>query len=73
MIVTVHVKPRARKNELAWLDADTAKASVSAAAERGKANEAVIGLLADHFKIAPTRISIVRGATVRIKQLYIPV
>lgn len=73
MIVTVHVKPGARKNELVWLDDTTAKASVTAAPEKGKANEAVVDLLSEHYNIAKSRVQLVRGATTRIKQLSIDV
>lgn len=71
MIVTVHVKPGARKNELIWLDDTTAKASVTAAPEKGKANEAVVELLAEHYGVAKSRVRLVRGATTRIKQLSV--
>ncbi len=73
MILTVHVKPGARKNELTWLDDTTAKASVTAAPEKGKANEAVIDLVAEHYQLAKSRVRLVRGATTRIKQLSIDV
>ncbi len=36
---------------------------VTAVPEDGKANEAMIRLLAKHFNVAPSRLSIVRGHT----------
>ena len=73
MILTAHVKPNARVNAItAWLDDTTAKISVTAAAEKGKANEAVIRLLAEHYGVPPSAIRLVRGATTRMKQLEIP-
>lgn len=73
MIVTVHVKPSARKNEIIWLDKTTAKASVTAVPEKGKANEAVVDLVADNLGISKSRVKLVRGATTRMKQLSIDV
>jgi len=73
VILTAHVKPNARTNGItAWLDETTVKISVTAAAEKGKANEAVIRVLAEHFQVPPTSIRLVRGATTRMKQFEIP-
>ena len=73
MILTVHVKPRAKKNAIvAWLDETTLKISVTAAPERGKANDAVIKVLAEAFHVAPSTIEIVRGATTTMKQVRVP-
>lgn len=71
MIITVHVKPRARENSIEWLDGETAKISVTAPAEKGKANEAVIEVLSKDLKIAKSLIEIVRGKTTRMKQIEI--
>ncbi|OGL95618.1 hypothetical protein A2348_01870 [Candidatus Uhrbacteria bacterium RIFOXYB12_FULL_58_10] len=73
MIVTIHAKPGARKNEIVWLDENTAKASVTAPPERGKANEAIIGLVAEHYNVSKSCVRLVRGATTRVKQLSIDV
>ncbi len=73
MIITVHIKPSARKNEIVWLDETTAKISVTAAPEKGRANEAMIEILASSLKIAKSRLQIVRGATTRLKQVCIDV
>ncbi len=71
MIITVHVKPRARKNAIEWIDDETAKISVTAIAEKGKANDAVIEVLSDDLGVAKSLIEIVRGKTTRIKQVEI--
>lgn len=73
MIITVHVKPRSRENKIEWLDKETAKISVTAAAEKGKANEAVIEVLSEDLKVAKSLIGIVRGKTTRIKQVSIQI
>lgn len=71
MIFTVHVKPHARENIIEWIDEETAKISVTAPADKGKANEAVIELLSKDLKIAKSLIEIVRGKTTRIKQIIV--
>ena len=72
MIITVHVKPRAKTNSIEWIDEETAKVSVTAAAEKGKANESVIGIVANELGIAKSFVEIVRGATTRMKHLSVP-
>lgn len=47
------------------------KISVTAAPERGKANEAVIALLAKEWGVAKSAISVVAGATGRRKLVEI--
>lgn len=72
MILTVHVKPRAKSDEvIEWLDSETVKVRVTAAPEKGRANEAVIKLLANELHITPSKIELIRGATTRMKQFRI--
>lgn len=68
MILTVHVKPNAKHESVEWMDEDTLKISVTVPPEKGKANKAVIELLAKELNIAKTTIELVRGGTTRIKQ-----
>lgn len=44
---------------------------VTAVPEDGKANEVMIRLLAKHFNVAPSRLSVVRGHTNRNKLVRI--
>jgi uncharacterized protein (TIGR00251 family) len=71
VIITVHVKPRSRKNSIEWIDDETAKISVTAIAEKGKANDAVMEVLSEDLGVAKSLIEIVRGKTTRIKQVEI--
>ena len=73
MIVTVHVKPNTRANSIVWLDESTAKVTVVAVPENGKATTAVADLLAKHYGIAKSRVTLVRGATTRMKQFSIEI
>ncbi len=72
MLLTVHVKPRAKRNAISsWLDADTVKVDVTAAPEAGKANEAVIDVLSEALNVSKSAITIVRGATSRMKHVRV--
>ncbi|HLD20920.1 MAG TPA: DUF167 domain-containing protein [Patescibacteria group bacterium] len=71
MILTVYVKPGARKESLEWIDEDTLKISVTAPPEKGKANKAVIEALAEELGVAKSTIELIRGGTARIKQFKI--
>ncbi|KKW31209.1 MAG: hypothetical protein UY76_C0064G0008 [Candidatus Uhrbacteria bacterium GW2011_GWA2_52_8d] len=71
MILTVYVKPGARKNSIEWIDEDTIKISVTAPPEKGKANHAVIKLLAEDLNLPKSQIEIVRGLTTKIKHVKV--
>lgn len=72
MLLTIHVTPNAKRNELQWLDKDTVKIKVAASATEGKANKALIDFLSEHFDLPRSQIRLVRGATARIKQVDVP-
>ncbi|TAK04163.1 DUF167 domain-containing protein [Patescibacteria group bacterium] len=73
MILTVHARPNARETKIvSWLDNTTIKVDLNAPPEKGKANEALLRLLADEFGVAPSRLNLVRGAGTRLKQVEIP-
>jgi uncharacterized protein len=63
----LRVSPGARRTELAGRYADGWKVRVTAAPERGRANEAVIGLLARRLGIDRTDVSLVSGHAARDK------
>jgi uncharacterized protein (TIGR00251 family) len=63
----LRVSPGARRTELAGRYADGWKVRVSAAPERGRANEAVIGLLARQLGINREAVSVVSGHAARDK------
>ncbi|MCK6418741.1 MAG: DUF167 domain-containing protein [Alphaproteobacteria bacterium] len=75
--ITVKLTPGARKNEITGWEADGAggrvlKVKVTAIAEKGKANQALIDLLAKEWKLPKSAITILRGQTGRVKQVQIP-
>ena len=69
-IFNVRVTPRARQNKVVE-NGDVLRVYTNAAPEKGKANAAVIELLAKHFGVAKSQIKIVRGDTTRDKFIEI--
>lgn len=69
--ITVCVRASARHNAVLETAPGEYQVSTSAAAERGKANEAVIALLAKHFSVSKSRVRIVFGKTAREKMVEV--
>ena len=66
MKIQIKVVPNARKESVIETDR-VLVVRVNKVPEKGKANEAVIKLLAKHFGVARSQVKIVRGATSRNK------
>ena len=64
---SVRVTPRARRNQVVGVTAGALKVSVTAPPEDGRANAAVIEVLADWLGIKRRQIEILSGATNRNK------
>jgi uncharacterized protein (TIGR00251 family) len=78
MRLIVHLTPKASHNKIdGWgLDAENQRilrVRVTAIPEDGKANEALIKLLSKALHISKSRISLIRGATSRVKHLEIEI
>ena len=70
--VVVRVKPGSRKGPLVEVDADGAlTVYVPERAVEGKANDAVVKLLAKHLDVPRSRVELVSGATSRVKQFRV--
>jgi uncharacterized protein len=65
--IWVTVKPQAKKSEVKKISDGEYSVSVRAPAREGKANEAVIDLLAEYFSVPKSSIRIMRGQTARRK------
>lgn len=65
--VRLRVSAGARRNELAGRHGEAWKVRVSAAPERGRANEAVLDLLAEKLELPRRSLSIVSGHGAREK------
>ena len=61
--LALKVSPGAKRNALGSWYGEALKVYVTAAPEKGKANEAVVELLAQALGVARTRISVVSGQT----------
>lgn len=69
--IWVTAKPRARRESVKELMAGEYLVTVCAPAREGKANRAIIELLAGYFSIPKSAIRIVRGQTSRKKLVEI--
>ena len=72
VLLHVRVQPKARANAVKGWHGAALRVSVTAAPEDGKANRAVIELLAETFDVAPSSIDLVRGAASRDKLFRLP-
>jgi uncharacterized protein len=70
-VVAVHVQPGARRSEVVGRHGDALKVRVHAPAAEGKANAAVVRLLASTLGVAPSAVVLVRGATARSKRFRV--
>ena len=71
-MLRVKVIPKSSRDEIVeTLDDGTWKVKVTAAPERGKANAAVCELLARHFDVPKSRVTVVSGHTSHLKQVHI--
>lgn len=70
MIINVRVIPRARVQKIV-VDGDTLRVYTNAAPTDGVANAAVIKMLAQHYDVPKSSISIVRGETSHSKVIDI--
>lgn len=68
MKISVRIKPNSRhREEVVKNDDDTLTVYIKAPAIEGRANAAAIKLLAKHFKVALSKVKLVRGATSKYK------
>ena len=68
MKISIHIKPNSRHHEeVVKNDDDTLTVYIKAPVIEGRANAAAIKLLAKHFKVASSKVKLVRGATSKYK------
>jgi len=73
VILQIKVKPRARKTELVKLDDGTWVASLKSPPVDGKANEELVGLVAEHFHCRKSAVTIKTGASARLKLVIVDI
>ena len=67
----LHVTPGAREDALVGWQGDSLRLKVRARPEKGRANEAVLRLLAGYLGLPPSRLALVRGAASRDKMVEV--
>lgn len=67
----VKARPGGRRNEAGGVHDGALRVEVTAAPEKGKANKAIVKLLAQRLKIAPGRIELVSGETDQRKVFFL--
>ena len=63
----IRVSPGARRDEIVGRQGEAWKVRVAAAPERGRANDALVKLLADRLRLAPGALAVVAGRSGRDK------
>ena len=69
--MALRVQPKARRTALECSAQGALKAAVTAPAEEGKANTAVMALLAQEWRLPKSAFDVLRGAAVRDKVLSV--
>ena len=69
--ISVRVHPRAKHNEVSRDESGQIHVRTTAPPADGKANKAVVKLLATYLGVAPSRISLLRGQAHRDKQFLV--
>jgi len=63
LILKIKVITKSSQNKIVGFEGDVLKIKCTAVPEKGKANEVVIGLLAKHYKVPKSALSILKGHT----------
>jgi uncharacterized protein (TIGR00251 family) len=71
LILDLHVQPGASRSEFAGMHGDRVKVRLAARAVDGKANEALVEFLAEHYGVAKSRVRIASGLKSRQKRVII--
>lgn len=71
LILDVHVQPRASRDEITGYHGERLKIRIKAPPVDGKANQYLIGFMADVFGVPKRNVELVAGETGRDKRLKI--
>lgn len=69
--ISLHVQPKARRPGITGVHDNRLRVAVSAPPEKGRANRAVVELIAKTVGVAAGRVEIIRGNSSRSKQIRI--
>lgn len=70
-LIRVKVTPRSSKNRIAGKEKEFYRVTVTSAPVEGKANDALIALLAEELEVPKRNIEIVSGKTGRLKTVRV--
>jgi len=71
MKIFIKVKPKAKEEKVEKIDDVNFKVFVKQPPEKGRANYAIIRVLADYFNVNQSKIQIVSGSTSKVKIIEI--
>jgi hypothetical protein len=71
MKIFIKAKPKAKENKIEKIDDFHFTVSVTEIPQKGKANQAIIKVLADYFKVPSQSVKIVSGFALRQKIIEI--
>lgn len=71
MLITIKVKTNAGRNEVVKISENSFEVKTTITPEDGKANASVIEQLAKYFRVAKSKVSIVKGETAHMKVVEI--
>jgi uncharacterized protein (TIGR00251 family) len=69
--IEVRLRPRSRAEELEGFEAGVLQARVTAPPVDGKANRALCRLIAKRLRLAPSRVTVIRGEKAPRKQIRV--
>lgn len=69
--LNVHAQPGARRAQLRGLHGDAVKIAIGEAAQDGKANKAIVRLVADALGLSASDVKLTAGMTSRRKRLFL--
>ena len=71
VVIRVHVQPKARREQIIGMHGGRIKLAVTEPPDKGKANEAVVRLIAAKLNLSASRVELLRGDTSRQKDLLV--
>jgi len=71
VVLPVRAQPRARKNSITGVHDGSLKVAVTAVPEKGKANDAILKLLAGSLDLRRSQLQIVSGASSSQKRILV--
>jgi uncharacterized protein len=70
-VLVVRVTPRAGRDEISGWHGEELRVRLRAPPVDGRANEALVRLIASRLRVPPSSIELITGATARIKRLRV--